>query len=81
MSSANEVEAETMGLAEAAEYLKINPETLRLRARARLIPGCKVGRSWVFMRPLLREFLRCLSTNSPKSLLVYPPLRRVWRQD
>src|SRR5713101_7327358 len=54
-------ESETMDLAEAADYLKIHPDTLAERARAKQIPGCKVVRSWVFMRPLLREYLTCRS--------------------
>jgi excisionase family DNA binding protein len=53
---------ETWGIKEAAAFLRIHPDTLAERARAGEIPGCKVGRSWVFMPELLTEFLRAKST-------------------
>ena len=36
----------TMGLKEAAEFLRVHPEELRRRAKAGHIPGAKVGRAW-----------------------------------
>jgi excisionase family DNA binding protein len=53
---------ESWGLKEAAAFLKIHPDTLAERARAGEIPGCKIGRAWVFMPELLSEYLRTRST-------------------
>lgn len=53
---------ESWGLAEAAAFLRIHPATLSERARAGAIPGCKIGRSWVFMPELLAEYLHTKST-------------------
>ena len=36
----------SLGLIEATQLLRIHPHTLRKRARAGLIPGAKIGRSW-----------------------------------
>jgi excisionase family DNA binding protein len=49
---------ETWGIKEAAAFLRIHPDTLAERARAGEIPGCKIGRSWVFMPDLLTEYVR-----------------------
>ena len=42
----------TLDAIEAAKLLLIHPQTLMSRARAGLIPGCRVGRAWVFAVPL-----------------------------
>src|SRR5665647_2832546 len=42
---------------EAAQLLHIHPQTLMTRARAGAIPGCRVGRAWVFVESLLIEYL------------------------
>jgi excisionase family DNA binding protein len=62
MNSADSSKAEggaviSWGLTEAAAFLRIHPDTLAQRARAGEIPGCKVGRAWVFLPELLREYL------------------------
>src|ERR1700685_351165 len=57
----------TWGIPEAAIFLRIHPDTLAERARNGEIPGCKVGRAWVFMPNLLEEYVRCRSTVSPKA--------------
>lgn len=53
--------SQTWGIKEAAAFLRIHPDTLAERARAGEIPGCKIGRSWVFMPELLNQYLeaRC----------------------
>jgi hypothetical protein len=43
---------------QAAEFLKIHPDTCTRRAKAGLIPGCKIGRAWVFMPDLLADYVR-----------------------
>jgi excisionase family DNA binding protein len=53
--------AESWGIKEAAAFLHIHPDTLAERARAGEIPGCKVGRAWVFLPELLTEYLRSKS--------------------
>jgi len=48
----------TLGLEEAAAFLRIHPKTLARRAAAGEIPGVKIGRSWVFVDVDLLEHLR-----------------------
>ncbi len=43
----------TLNASEAAQLLRIHPQTLMTRARTGVIPGCKVGRAWVFVESLL----------------------------
>ena len=47
----------TLGTVEAASLLRIHPQTLMARARAGSIPGCRVGKAWVFLESLLVEYL------------------------
>ena len=48
----------TLDLQEAAAFLRMNPETLRQKTKAGIIPGAKPGKSWVYvyrphqMRPI-----------------------------
>jgi excisionase family DNA binding protein len=51
----------TLDLAGAASLLKVHPKTLQRMARYGLIPGHKVGRSWVFIESLLIDWLRAKS--------------------
>lgn len=37
----------TIGLKEAAKFLRIHPSTLAQRAKSKEIPGAKLGREWV----------------------------------
>ncbi|WP_395454356.1 helix-turn-helix domain-containing protein [Acidovorax delafieldii] len=52
----------TLNVDEAASLLHIHPQTLMTRARSGVIPGCKVGRAWVFVESLLIEYLVTQST-------------------
>jgi excisionase family DNA binding protein len=47
----------TIGLEEAAKFLKIHPETLRRKARAGEVPGRKVGKGWVFILSQLADWI------------------------
>ncbi|MBV8271643.1 MAG: helix-turn-helix domain-containing protein [Cupriavidus sp.] len=47
----------TIDLAAAAEILGAHPETVRLKAKAGLIPGRKVGKRWVFSTVALERYL------------------------
>jgi excisionase family DNA binding protein len=51
-------------VAQAAEMLQIDPDTLRLLARRGQVPAAKVGRQWRFEEGLLREWVRERSLHS-----------------
>ncbi len=48
----------TLGLKEAAAFLRMNPEALRQKAKAGVIPGAKPGKRWVFLEDDLAEYIR-----------------------
>jgi excisionase family DNA binding protein len=56
---------ETMGLIEGAQFLRVHEDTLSALARQGEVPGCKVGRRWVFQRTDLVEYLRVRSAPQP----------------
>ena len=56
--SSGEVAMQTLGLEDAAKFLRIHPKTLAKRAAAGLIPGVKEGRAWVFLEIDLVTHLR-----------------------
>jgi excisionase family DNA binding protein len=60
----------TLGLQEAAAFLRCHPEELRRRAKAGLIPGAKVGRAWVFLEDDLAAYLRSLYAQPRQALQV-----------
>lgn len=62
-------ELRTMSLSEAAEMLKVHPDTLAAMARAHDVPATKVGRAWVFMPELLKGY-------KPKARIPFRDLRR-----
>lgn len=47
-----------MTLEQAAEFLQIDADTLRVLVRQGKVPGAKVGRQWRLEEGLLREWLR-----------------------
>jgi len=47
-----------MNLSEAAEFLHIDPDTLRSLTRRGRVPAMKIGRQWRFDPVLLREWVR-----------------------
>ena len=49
--------ADVLTLQEAADYLKVSPDTLVDRAASGEIPSARVGRQWRFMRAQLDEWL------------------------
>lgn len=51
------VETDVMTLDEAAEYLRVHPRTLRMKASQGKIPGAKIGRVWRFHRQQLESWL------------------------
>jgi hypothetical protein len=61
---------ETLGLRDAAAFLRCHPEELRRRAKAGVIPGAKIGRSWVFVVEDLACYVRSLYPNSRQALQV-----------
>ncbi|MHB1544944.1 MAG: helix-turn-helix domain-containing protein [Steroidobacteraceae bacterium] len=50
----------SLGLDDAAAFLRMHPEEVRSRAKRGVIPGAKIGRSWVFLESDLAEFVRSL---------------------
>ena len=48
----------TLDLQEAAAFLRMNPETLRQKTKAGIIPGAKPGKSWVYVEEDLIDFIR-----------------------
>jgi excisionase family DNA binding protein len=61
---------ETLGLQEAANFLRCHPEELRRRAKAGVIPGAKVGRAWVFLADDLAAYVRSLYPQRRQALQV-----------
>ena len=49
---------ETLGLEEAARYLRMAPSTLRRRAAAGTVPGYKPGRQWVFVPAEITAYMK-----------------------
>ena len=60
----------TFNLAEAAGFLHIHKEELRVRAKRGIVPGARVGRRWVFLEQDLVEYLRSLYTGPRQALKV-----------
>jgi len=50
----------SISLLQAAEILRMHPETVRARAKAGIIPGAKPGKEWVFLEEDLKAYLRSL---------------------
>lgn len=49
---------ETLDVAEAADLLRAEPETIMQLARKGELPGTRIGRSWVFLREDVILFLK-----------------------
>ncbi len=48
----------TLDLHQAAQFLRMNPEALRQKAKAGEVPGAKPGKCWVFVEEDLVEYIR-----------------------
>lgn len=48
----------TLNLQQAADLLKMHPVTLQAKAKTGIVPGCKIGRRWVFIEIDLIEHMR-----------------------
>jgi hypothetical protein len=59
----------SLGLHEAAAFLRMHPEEVRRRARLGLLPGAKPGKRWVFIEADLADYLRSLYS-PPRQALV-----------
>ena len=60
----------TLSLEEAAEFLHMNPESLRQRAKAGIIPGAKPGKCWVFLTEDLANYIRSNYTCQARAVQV-----------
>ena len=50
----------TLNLDEAAAFLHVHKEELRVRAKCGVIPGARVGRRWIFLVHDLISYVRSL---------------------
>jgi hypothetical protein len=57
----------TLTLQQAADFLKMHPEVLRLKATKGLIPGAKPSKRWCFRLDDLAEYLRSLYPSVAKA--------------
>ncbi len=48
---------QALDLNEAAEFLKMNAEVLRRKAKSGIVPGKKTGKCWVFIREHLADWV------------------------
>ncbi len=48
---------QSIDLNEAADFLKMNAEVLRRKAKAGKVPGSKPGKHWVFIKEHLADFV------------------------
>ena len=55
-----DLQQNTLNLNQAAEFLGLNAETTRRRAVNSLIPGAKVGKTWMFLEVDLVTYMRSL---------------------
>ncbi|TAK87721.1 MAG: DNA-binding protein [Betaproteobacteria bacterium] len=62
----------TLALVEAAQFLKMHPESVRRRARMGQLPGAKAGKRWVFIEADLADYLRSLYALPRQALRVTP---------
>ncbi|MEW6330270.1 MAG: helix-turn-helix domain-containing protein [Pseudomonadota bacterium] len=60
---------DTLDLAEAAKFLKMNQESLRQRAKAGEIPGAKPGKRWCFLKSDLIAYLRSRYSTKAQAVL------------
>jgi excisionase family DNA binding protein len=49
---------QSLNLAQAAKFLNIHPHTCARMTRAGRIPGCKIGRAYVYHQDILDDYLR-----------------------
>lgn len=56
----------TFNLVEAAEFVKMHPQTLEQKARAGEAPGAKMGKRWVFIDEDLAAWIRASYSNGEK---------------
>lgn len=60
--------SKTLDLYEAADFLKVHWQTLRIKAKTGEIPSAKIAKRWVFLEEDLVSYLRSqYATSKPKS--------------
>lgn len=60
---------DTLDLAGAAKFLKMNQESLRRRAKTGEIPGAKPGKCWCFLKVDLIAYLRSHYSTKAQAML------------
>lgn len=70
----------TLTLQEAANFLKMTPEGVRIKAMKGEIPGAKPGKRWVFSEDDLADYLRSLYPSNAKLLqgAIEIGRRKIW---
>jgi len=53
----NKITMQTIDIQEAAQFLKMNEEVLRRKARRHEIPGKKAGKRWIFVKEHLADWI------------------------
>lgn len=59
---------DTLDLNQAAAFLKMNPKSLRQKAKTGKIPGAKPGKRWCFLKSDLISYLRSHYSHGPKGV-------------
>ncbi|NND82219.1 MAG: helix-turn-helix domain-containing protein [Gammaproteobacteria bacterium] len=65
-------EHRSLGLDEAAHFLKISPSALRAKVNLGIVPGAKIGKCWVFLQNDLVDHIRSKYPDSWQALRVQP---------
>ena len=66
----------TLDLNEAADFLKMNPEVLRRKARAGHVPGRKAGKCWIFVKEHLADWVSGRYSEPRRGLQVIDELKQ-----
>ena len=62
------MDSPVMTVQEAAEYLKVSPDTMYVLVRAKTFPAVKVGNSWRILRRELDAWLDKQLKDKPENL-------------
>lgn len=68
-ASKDEQPKETLNLEQTALYFHMHKETVRRMASMGILPGCKLGKRWVFLKIDLDDFIRSQYRDPRQALL------------
>ena len=78
LASGEALQHKTLNLQQAADFLRLNKETLRRHVIQRKIPGAKVANQWIFLEADLVEYLRSLYSSGVASQGVIIRSNKQW---